>query len=73
MTDNPQHSDKNGEKKKSTGFIEKKVWSPPTSSICYNKSSQSLFSYVSSEKEREQKFAWNDYIYHKCFQSKHRL
>lgn len=48
-------------------FIEKNVWSPPTSSICYNKSSQSLFSYVSSAKEREQQFAWNDYIYHDFF------
>lgn len=31
------------------------MWWPPTSSICYNKSSQSLFSYDSSVKEREQK------------------
>lgn len=36
-------------------LIEKNVWWPPTSSICYNKSSQSLFSYDSSAKEREQK------------------
>lgn len=36
-------------------LFEKNVWWPPTSSICYNKSSQSLFSYDSSVKEREQK------------------
>lgn len=49
------------------------MWWPPTSSICYNKSSQSLFSYDSSVKEREQKFAWSDYIYHSWSLNKHRL
>ena len=40
----------------------KKKWSPTPSSFCYNKSSQSQFSYVSSAKERENNiFAWNDF------------